>query len=353
MSHLAPVQTKKSTNQPWKFRKLSERFTIVSIHIATPLLAAAIVMYSPIRGKSGFAFTWLLLHLITSVLAGRFGIRRKSAANAVLEVFMSASVIIFLVAAGSVLEPVFRRGLQGFHLNLLTQDATMAESGAELTIGGFGHAILGSLIVVGIAGLIAIPLGILAALYVTEVRGRLTPYVRFFVQAMSGVPSIVAGLFIYASFIVTGILQFSGFAGSLALVILMLPTVARTAEEVLKLVPEDLRTSALALGATQWKVVFKIVLPFARSGLITAGILGIARVAGETAPLLLTAFGNPTFNRDPFNDSISALPIYVFNQMLLGAENDVNRAWSACLVLLTIIAVLFAIARFAASKLRH
>jgi phosphate transport system permease protein len=193
----------------------------------------------------------------------------------------------------------------------------------------------------------------MAALYVTEVRGRLTPVVRFFVQAMSGVPSIIAGLFIYAALIISGIITYSGLAGALALSILMLPTIARTAEEILKLVPDDLRTAALALGATQMRVVTMVVLPAARSGLLTAAILGIARVAGETAPLLLTAFGNRVVNLNPIEGPIASLPTYVFQQLIMGTPNDVARAWLATMVLLVIIAVLFTAARFAAARMKN
>ena len=219
-----------------------------------------------------------------------------------------------------------------------------------LTSGGILHAILGTTVIVFVASLISIPLGILAALYVTEVRGRLTPYVRFFVQAMSGVPSIVAGLFVYAALVVSGIVQFSGLAGAIALSILMLPTVARTAEEVLLLVPDDLRSAALALGATQRKVIRMVVLPSSGAGLVTASILGIARVTGETAPLLFTAFGSTAVNVNPFTDPMAALPIYIFTQLLLGTDNDVARAWFACMVLMIMVGLLFTIARLAVGR---
>jgi phosphate transport system permease protein len=267
-----------------------------------------------------------------------------------MQILLAASLILFVIAALSVLLPVFVKGFAAFSSNLLFQDAATVEPGAELANGGILHAILGTVVIVILASVISIPLGILAALYVTEVRGRLTPYVRFFVQAMSGVPSIVAGLFVYAALIVTGILSFSGVSGAIALSILMLPTVARTAEEVLLLVPDDLRSAALALGATQRKVVRMVVLPSAGAGLVTASILGVARVTGETAPLLLTAFGSTAINTNPFSEPMSALPIYIFTQMLLGTDNDVARAWFACMVLMIMVGVLFGTARFLVSR---
>ena len=340
------------TLEPWKVRDWSYTLQQLFVHLGTPLLAAWIAAISPAQGKSGFFIIWVPLHFVTAGLFARFGKRRKSFANAAIEVFMAFAMVIFFTFVGSVLWPVFDNGIRAFRPSLLTQDATVVDIDAPLNIGGMGHAIAGTLIMVAVSTLICVPVGILAALYVTEVRGRLTPFVRFFVQAMSGVPSIVAGLFVYAAFIVSGVMEFSGLAGAIALSILMLPTVARTAEEILRLIPDDLRTAALALGGTQWRVVRMVVLPAARAGLVTAAILGIARVAGETAPLLLTAFGSTTFNANPTSGTMSALPMYVFTQMMLGGDNDVARAWVACLVLMVLVAVLFTSARVAAARLK-
>jgi phosphate transport system permease protein len=338
--------------EPWKVRDWTYISQQLFVHLGTPVIAALVTAIGPASGKAGFFLMWIPLHILTGSLLGRFGKRKKSFANSTLEVFMAFSLIIFFTFVGSVMWPVISNGVAAFQPSLLTQDATTADIDASLDIGGMSHAIAGTMIMVGLSTLICVPIGILAALYVTEVRGRLTPFVRFFVQAMSGVPSIVAGLFIYAAFIVSGIIQFSGLAGALALSILMLPTVARTAEEILRLIPDDLRTAALALGGTQWRVVRMVVLPAARAGLVTAGILGIARVAGETAPLLLTAFGSTSFNVNPFNDTMSALPMYVFTQMMLGGDNDVARAWLACLILMVLVAVLFTSARVMAARLK-
>lgn len=339
-------------SEPWKQIDPVARAQILGTHFAAPVVAAVITVVSPASGYSGFFAVWLPTHLVMAVLLGLFGRRKKSVANSVLEVLLGAAMVVFLTFVASVLAPVVTKGFAGFRFSMLWQDASATDIDAPLEIGGLGHALVGSLIIVGLATAVAVPIGILAALYVTEVRGSLTPFVRFFVQAMSGLPSIVAGLFVYAALVVSGVLQFSGLAGAIALAVLMLPTVARTAEEILRLVPDDLRTAALALGATQFRVVWMVVLPAARSGLITAAILGIARVAGETAPLMLTAFGNTAFNLNPFNDSMASLPQYIFNQMLLGGDNDVARAWAACLVLLTVVIVLFTTARIAAAKLR-
>lgn len=344
--------TRPAPGQPWKTRDPKFTAQQLFVHLGTPALAALITILSPMSGYSGFYLVWLPLHIATAALLGKFGYQKKTFANSTLEVLLGAAMVVFGTFVVSVLWPVVANGVAAFSPNLLVQDASSTDVDAALTIGGLGHAILGTLIIVALATLISVPIGILAALYVTEVRGRLTPFVRFFVQAMSGVPSIVAGLFVYAALIVGGVIEFSGLAGAIAYSILMLPTVARTAEEILRLVPDDLRTAALALGGTQWRVVSMVVLPAARSGLITSAILGVARVAGETAPLLLTAFGNTAFNVNPISDSMSALPLYVFTQMLLGGENDVARAWFACLILMIIVGVTFTGARIIANKMK-
>jgi len=165
------------------------------------------------------------------------------------------------------------------------------------------------------------------------------------VQAMSGIPSIVAGLFIYAVWMIGLGNSYNAVAGAAALAILMIPTVARTSEEVLKLIPNDLREAGLAMGATQWRTVAMIVIPAAKSGLVTAVILGIARVAGETAPLLLTIGGADTLNLNPFSGNISALPFYIWKNLSLGSEIAIQRAWLGVFVLIVIVFIFFTLAR--------
>ncbi len=331
--------------RPW--RKLStKRFAMNAIPALIPILIASILVKTTgFDGKLGFVFTWAMASAIViaiwPIVVGKPSIRG--------DLFMQTSVLfasgIFLSAISWLLQSVLVPGLRAFRFSLLLHDGATVGVDTPLDQGGLSHAILGSLVIVGLATLISVPFGILAALYITEVRGRLVPYTRFFIQAMSGVPSIVAGLFIYAALIVSKVLPFTGFTGALALAILMLPTVARTAEEVIRLVPDELRFAALALGGTQMRTVLQVVLPSARNGLITATILGIARVAGETAPLLLTAFGSNTNNLNPFDGTMATLPWYIFTQMTLGTENDVARAWVAALVLMAIVALFFLLAR--------
>jgi phosphate transport system permease protein len=215
------------------------------------------------------------------------------------------------------------------------------------TCGGVGHAIVGTVEQVGIAALISVPLAVMCAVFLNEIGGPLARPVRLFVDAMSGVPSIVAGLFIYAVWVVGLQRGFSGFAASLALAILMLPTITRTSEVVLRLVPDGLREGSLALGGTEWRTVWQVVLPTARSGLITAVILGVARAVGETAPLILTAFGASVMNANPLHDPQEALPQYVYTYIRQSnpGTGPYARAWAAAAVLSGLVLLLFTMAR--------
>ena len=189
------------------------------------------------------------------------------------------------------------------------------------------------------------PLAFLTAIFLNEVGGWGTRFVRTIVTAMSGVPSVVAGVFIYAIFIVPHVLGYSGFAASMALFVLMLPSITRTTEEVLRVVPGGLREASLALGASEWRTVRQVVLPTARSGLITAVVLGVAIAAGETAPLIFTAFGNNSMNVDPFHGPQGALPLVLYQNISQAQAVVIQLAFTAAFVLLMIVLVLFVLAR--------
>ena len=331
--------------KPWIKRSTKELFTSSLPSLIPIVLAAITVLLTGLSGKTGFALAWLIFTGLIIVIWPILVKSKNLRGDLLLQSMVAVATLAFFTAVAWVLSSVLNPGLRNFHFSLLFGDSSVVEVDSPLDVGGLAHALVGSIIVVGLATLISVPFGILSALYITEVRGKLVPYVRFFIQAMSGVPSIVAGLFIYAALIVTQVFPFTGFTGSLALAILMLPTVARTAEEVLRLVPDELRNAALALGGTQTRTIFQVVLPSAKTGLITAVILGIARVAGETAPLLLTAFGGNTVNLNPFSGTMATLPWYIFSQMSLGTENDVARAWVAALTLLVLVTLIFSTAR--------
>ncbi|RCG18308.1 phosphate ABC transporter permease PtsA [Sphaerisporangium album] len=248
----------------------------------------------------------------------------------------------------SVLWLVIKNGIARFDLEFLTH--SMRNIGARDAGGGAYHAILGTLEQVGLAALISVPVGLLTAIYLVEYgqNRQLARSISFFVDVMTGIPSVVAGLFVLAFWVLVLGLGYSGFAGALALSILMMPTVVRSAEEMLRLVPNDLREASYALGVPKWKTITKIVFPTAFTGIITGVMLAIARVAGETAPLLLTVFSTDSINEDPFNGPQMGLPLYVFDQAQRPNVTAVDRAWTGALTLILIVMLLNLVARLIA-----
>ncbi|TPQ17668.1 phosphate ABC transporter permease PstA [Streptomyces sporangiiformans] len=213
--------------------------------------------------------------------------------------------------------------------------------------GGINHAIVGSLEQVGLATLIGAPIGVLTAIYLVEYgRGRLARSITFFVDVMTGIPSIVAGLFILSLMLMFDMQPF-GFAGSLALAILMMPVVVRSTEEMLKLVPNELREASLALGIPKWRTILKVVLPTSIGGITTGIMLSVARIAGETAPVLLLVFGNPFINNNPFEGAQASLPLYIYQQYANSAGSGAayDRAWAASLTLIAFVMILNLAAR--------
>jgi phosphate transport system permease protein len=273
-----------------------------------------------------------------------------AAKDAALKTLVGLGALLTVMPIASILATVISKGYKGIKLNLFTQDMSLATPTDPLTNGGILHAISGTLTLVVLALIMSVPLGILTALYLTEIRGRFAKPIKFLVQAMSGVPSIVAGLFILSAVLYPITKGYSGFMGALALTILMIPTVARTSEEVLNLIPQDLREAGTALGGTQWRTVAMIVLPAARSGLITAMILGVARIAGETAPLLLLTGGGDKVNPNAFNGPMGSLPYYIWKSFNAGSEESITRAWAGLLVLVVLILILFTTARFLSTR---
>ncbi|MEV4186150.1 phosphate ABC transporter permease PstA [Streptosporangium canum] len=255
------------------------------------------------------------------------------------------SFAIAVVPLVAVLWMVIKNGLARFDMEFLTH--SMRNIGAKDAGGGAYHAILGTLEQVLLASLISIPIGLLTAIYLVEYGEgtRLSRAISFFVDVMTGIPSVVSGLFILAFWILALGLPFSGFAGALALSILMMPTVVRSAEEMLRLVPNDLREASYALGVPKWRTITRIVLPTSFTGIVTGVMLAIARVAGETAPLLLTVFFTDSINSDPFNGPQMGLPLYVFDQAARPTDTAIDRAWAGALTLILIVMLLNLVAR--------
>ncbi len=333
--------------RPWDH----SRSTALRVAVLVTLSGIFGWLLNNVTGLSGFlgwyvglAFAMPVVAFVGSVRHG-WNLASDRVASAVITVAFAAVTIPWV----SIFVTVYQKGSKAFHAKYLTDDMRITPSSDLIQYGGVAHAIIGTLLMVLIATVIAVPLGILAAVYIVEIKGRFAKLVRFLTQAMSGVPSIVAGLFIYAT-VVVFFGGFSAWAGALSLVILMLPTVARTSEEILKIVPEDLRTASYALGATQARTTFRVVLPTIASGLVTAAVLGIARVVGETAPLILTA-SYFVAKSTSLNEPIASLPIYIFSSLGLGDENATTRAWGGSLVLLGVVFILFAIARTISTRL--
>jgi phosphate transport system permease protein len=313
--------------------------------LLTIFISFGIIKLTPLSGKLGFAVSLVLTSLVVSGAINYFRRDRKAAFNAVTSVLIYITGTFLIVPVISILIEIIVKGAPGLTWTMFLNDMSVTSADAPANEGGLLHAIIGTGYLIFFASVLSVPVGILTALYLTEIKGRFAGIVRFFVQAMSGVPSIVAGLFIYAVWMIQLGNQYSNIAGAASLAILMIPTVARTAEEVLKLIPPDLREAGLALGATQWRTVAMIVIPAARSGLITATILGIARVAGETAPLLLTVGGADAVNLNPFNGNSSALPYYIWKAFAMGTDQSIARAWAGIFVLMALVMTFFTLAR--------
>lgn len=215
--------------------------------------------------------------------------------------------------------------------------------------GGIGNAIVGSLFLLLLSSAFGMPIGISVGVYLSEFgKGRFASLVRFFVDTLTGIPSIVTGVFVYA-IIVVPLKHFSAFAGGVALALIMIPIVARTTEEMIKLVPHSLREGALALGAPQWRVTLGIVIPAAASGIATGAMLAVARVSGETAPLLFTAFGSRFFSYH-LDQPIASLTVQIYNYALSPYDEWHAQAWAATLVLMTLILGINIVVRFLTRK---
>jgi phosphate transport system permease protein len=277
---------------------------------------------------------------------------RRRRTDRVMRGLLAAATAIALVPLVLVLYYLFHKGLSAWNWKFFTTDPNGSFLGDP---GGIRSAILGTAEIVALATLISVPLGIGVALYLTEYGkdSLFANVVRYFVDVMTGVPSIVFGLFIYIVLVIGhfGGSGYAGWKGSVALSLLMLPIVIRSSEVVLMLVPASLREAALALGAPRWRVVTRVVLPTSLSGLVTGALLAIARGAGETAPLLFTAFGAQVLTGNPGSE-MNALPLQIFGDVQQARTVLNTRAWGAALTLVLMILILNVIARVAARRSR-
>ena len=284
--------------------------------------------------------------IATSVpLRHRVAARRKLASGVVLTLLMLGTFLAVALLV-TILGYVIFRGLPALNIDFFTQrPLPFGEVG-----GGVAPALVGTLILAAVSGAIAIPIGIAAAIFVVEYQsGRFAAPVRFAAELIAGMPSIVIGVFVWALLVRGVVGHYAAIAGGVALAVIMIPIVARTVEEVLRLVPHSLREAALALGAPKWKVILAIVLPTARAGVITASVLALARSAGETAPLLLTALGNDFFSTDLLRP-IGALPLQIYRYAISPYDDWHTKAWGASLVLVLVIGAIGLLLRVVARQ---
>lgn len=273
--------------------------------------------------------------------------RRRAVSN-VMTGLAVLSVLIALVPLALVLFFVVSQGVQAINVDFFTRMPTpVGETG-----GGMANAIVGTLILCGIGALLAIPIGVLSGIYIAEYPGsRMAATVRFAADTLNGVPSIVIGIFVYA-IAVLPVKHFSALAGGLALGVMMIPIITRTTEELLRLVPMSLREGALALGATRGRAVMTVVLPAALPGIVTGIVLALARIAGETAPLLFTAFNN-RFWSTSLSEPIGSLTVQVYTYAIAPYDDWHRQAWAGALVLVLMILACSILARFATRRLER
>jgi phosphate transport system permease protein len=270
---------------------------------------------------------------------------RRRALDRVMTLAIASAFGLAMIPLFSLVFEVAKRGIPGLSWEFFTSDARGVVGG-----GGAAHAIVGTLVITAVAAVISVPIGILAAIYLNEYgTGRLRRALTFFVDVMTGIPSIVAGLFAYALFeLFLGPGIRLGVMGSVALSVLMIPIVIRSCEEVLKVVPNHLREAAYALGAPKWRTITKVVLPTAFAGIVTGVMIAIARIVGETAPLLVTTGVVDSMNTDPFNGRMQNLAVYAYNEYRspgVMKQAAYDKAWAAALTLIAIVMLLNIAAR--------
>ncbi len=327
--------------------RISDLLSIVGAAIASLSVTSLVfAQLAPVSGPVAFAaVAYVLFVLVYAVLVAidETGpvVRDRVIAVAVHSLAFTVFATLVFVVAFSVI-----RGLDALpHWNFYTRDMSLTGPLDPLTSGGVVHAIAGSLIQITIALVITVPLGITTALFLNEVPGPFARFVRTIVEAMTALPSIVAGLFIYASVILVLGVNKSGLAAALAISVMMLPIMIRSADVVLRLVPSTLKEASIGLGAGQWQTVFRVVLPTSRSGLVTAIILATARGIGETSPVLLTSGFTTGLNLDPLHGPMISLPLAIFEFVKSPEPTMIARGFGTAAVLMFLVLALFAVAR--------
>lgn len=301
---------------------------------------------TPLQSTIGFVVLNFVLFLVMYGLISSIKNRGQEIRDRLVSVLLFSAGIILISALLFVVFYTLSRGQLALgNLNFFTQSMEQAGPLDPLYVGGILHAVVGTLIQITIALALTIPLGIGTAVFLNEIGGKFAKFVRTIADAMTALPSIVAGLFVLSAFIRTGVVPRSGFAAALAITVMMLPIVIRASDVVLRLVANNLREASLALGASKWRTVWHIVLPTARSGLVTAVILGTARGIGETSPVLLTSGVSSVTNFNPFEGPMISLPLQVFDFVKSPEPTMIARGFGTAATLLLVVLVLFALAR--------
>jgi phosphate transport system permease protein len=332
------------------------RWAPYGLAVAAVAVSAAVVF---LFGSGGLVITAvfaMLLYLVALTVLSTVVEGGRAARNRLATTLVYSAFVLALLPLLSVAFTLVSKGLEKLDLYFLQH--SMYNVSAFDDAGGAYHAIIGTLEQAGIATIITVPLGVLGAVYIVEYgRGRLANWIRFFVDVMTGIPSIVAGLFILSFWVLiispyfnNGRPEYSGFAAALALSVLMLPTIVRSTEEMLRLVPGPLREGAYALGVPKWKTIARIVLPTALPGIVTGVMLAVARACGETAPVLLVALGNPAINYNPFSGGQSSLSLYVYEQASTASKYAPARAWAGALTLVILVLALTIAAKLLARR---
>ncbi|NYH52316.1 MULTISPECIES: phosphate ABC transporter permease PstA [Nocardiopsis] len=324
---------------------LPRRFPAALLASCAAVVAGVLLAFS----SFGFLLWGVLTAVAYVVIAVTASARVEGGRKAKDRLVTSIVYMCFLLAMlplASVLWTVFTNGMNRLDIYFLS--VSMNGVLPSMDAGGAYHAIVGTLAITGMATLISVPIGVMTAVYLVEyAQGRMKQLLMFFVDVMTGIPSIVAGLFVVALWMVLfGPGHTNGAAGAIALAVLMIPVVVRSSEEMLRLVPQDLREAAYALGVPRWRTITKVVLPTSAAGLTTGIMLAIARVIGETAPLILTAGTSAvSINWNLFDGQMMNLPVFIYSQVRMGGAINYERAWAAALTLILVVMLLFFLAR--------
>lgn len=328
---------------------ISREDAVNMIGAAVSAVCAALLLFgrlTPLSGAFGFVVVAYVIFVVLYAFLVSMSDARPIVVDKVMAVLMSTAAATAFLALFTVIVFTLWRGKVALgKVNLYTQDMSSAGPADPLTVGGISHAIVGTLIIIGIATLITVPLGLTCAVFLNESRSRSARIVRTVVDAMTALPSILAGLFIFATWILILGFERSAVAAALAVTIMMLPIVIRSADVVLRLVPGSLREASAATGAPRWRTVWHVVLPTARSGLATSAILGVARGVGETAPVLLTSGVTGAMNLRPLKNPMMSLPLATFEFVRSPEPALIARGFATAAVLMVVVLVLFAAAR--------